>query len=113
MPQVQPQQNPGGQGGPNNGAGKQVQVSMTDEVLRGVYANNLSVGYSREEFVLDFMNLFPPKGLVGARVFVSPGHLKRVIGVLTNSLKQYEDKFGKIEEASQPLAPEIGFTDRK
>lgn len=107
MPEVQPQQNPASQGGQNK-----VQVSMSDEVLKGVYANNLSVGYSREEFVLDFMNLFPPKGLVGARVFVSPGHLKRVIGVLTNSLKQYEDKFGKIEAANQPEA-EIGFTDRK
>jgi len=99
-----------GQVGPD---GKpQMQVAMTDEILKGIYANNLSAGFSREEFVLDFMNLFPPKGMVNARIFLSPGHLKRVIGVLTNSLKQYEDKFGKIEVAKTP-ENEIGFGDRK
>ena len=92
--------------------GQKLQVSVPDDVLKGVYANNLMVGYSKEEFILDFMNLFPPKGTVNARVIVSPGHLKRIIGVLSNSLKQYESKFNiKIEEAKAPQ-PEIGFADR-
>lgn len=92
---------------------QQLQVQMPDDVIKGAYANNLMIGYSKEEFVLDFMNLFPPKGIVNSRVIVSPGHLKRIIGVLSNSLKQYEDKFGvTIEEAKSP-SPDIGFSDRK
>lgn len=106
MPQVEPRQNPSGQNP------QQVQVSASDEVLKGVYANNLMVGYSREEFVLDFMNLFPPKGIVDSRVIVSPGHLKRIVNVLAGSLKQYEGKFGvTIQEAKTPES-EMGFTDR-
>ena len=93
--------------------GQKMQVQMPDDSLKGVYANNLMVGYSKEEFIMDFMNLFPPKGIVTSRVIVSPGHLKRIISVLTNSLKQYEDKFNvKIEEAKAPAGPDIGFTDR-
>jgi len=32
----------------------------------------MMVRHSREEFVLDFVSLFPPEGSVNARVVVSP-----------------------------------------
>ena len=51
---------------------QQMQVKVTDEVLKGVYANMVQVGHAAEEFVLDFMNLFPPAGIVTARVILSP-----------------------------------------
>lgn len=84
-------------------------VKIEDSVLKGNYANNMQVSFTGEEFVLDFMNLFPPQGIVTNRVFMSPGHMKRMIAVLTGSLKKYEEQFGSIKEASAPIGSEIGF----
>ena len=41
-----------------------MQVKATDEVLKGVYANMVQVGHTPEEFILDFMNMFPPTGII-------------------------------------------------
>jgi hypothetical protein len=93
------------------GPGQQkMQIKISDEILKGSYANAMQVAHSREEFLLDFLNLSPHMGagVVTARVIMSPGHLKRVISALSENLKKYEDKFGKIEEASDPNS-EIGF----
>ena len=89
--------------------GQKMQIKISDEVLKGVYANAMQVAHSREEFLLDFLNLSPHMGagIVSTRVIMSPGHLKRVIAALTDNLKKYEAKFGKIEEAEAPQ--EIGF----
>jgi len=86
-----------------------VNVKIEDNVLRGSYANNMQIGFSPEEFILDFMNLFPPQGIVVSRVFVSPGHMKRMVSVLADTLKKYETQFGTIKEASAPTSSEIGF----
>jgi len=98
------------QGKPSGGAGRQMQIKVSDEVLKGTYANAMQVLHSKEEFVLDFMNLSPHQGVgvVGSRVIMSPGHLKRVISALAENLKKYEDQFGKIEEAESPKEG-IGF----
>jgi hypothetical protein len=101
--QNQPNQNQQGQ--------RQLQIKISDEVLRGVYANAMQVGHSKEEFVLDFMNLSPAQGvgIISARVIMSPGHLKRVIAALQDNLQKYEASFGKIEEAESPNDGGIGF----
>jgi len=89
---------------------KQMQIKISDEVLKGSYANAMQIVHSKEEFVLDFLNLSPHMGagVVTSRVIMSPGHLKRVIAALAENLKKYEDQFGKIAEAKD-LGSEIGF----
>jgi hypothetical protein len=77
-------------------------VKMPDSVLPGVYSNQMMVSHTREEFVIDFMNLFPPQGVVNARVIVSPGHLKRMIRALSGNLSKYEIAHGAIIEAAPP-----------
>ena len=77
-------------------------VKMPENVLPGVYSNQMLVRHTREEFVLDFLNLFPPPGVVNARVIVSPGHLKRMISALKGNLSRYEARFGPIIEAAVP-----------
>jgi hypothetical protein len=52
----------------NNPQEQQVQIKVTDEVLKGAYANMVQVAHTQEEFILDFMNLFPPSGILNARV---------------------------------------------
>ena len=80
----------------------QMRVKITDETLRGVYANQMVVSHTKEEFILDFVNLFPPEGIVNARIIISPGHLKRVIRALADNVRKYEERFGEIREAAEP-----------
>ncbi|MBI3115656.1 MAG: DUF3467 domain-containing protein [Candidatus Kerfeldbacteria bacterium] len=90
---------------------QQLQIKADDATMRGAYANMMQVQHSKEEFVMDFMNLFPPQGLLTARVITSPGHLKRIAAALKDNLDKYEKQFGQIEEASAPGA-EVGFQAR-
>lgn len=85
-----------------------IQVKITDDVLKGVYANNVSIMLGKEEFVLDFMTMTPPQGIVSARVYVNPSHAKRLAKVLQENVKKYEDQFGVIPEGAQNTS-EIGF----
>jgi hypothetical protein len=80
-----------------------VRVKITDEILRGTYANQMVVTHTREEFVMDWANLLPPEGIVVARVIVSPAHMKRVLRALADNLRQYEERHGAIPES--PDAP--------
>lgn len=86
------------------GSKRQMQIKVPDELLRGTYANQMVVSHTGEEFLLDFVNLFPPQGVVTARVIVSPGHLKRMIRALTENLTRYESNHGPVEEAPAPAA---------
>lgn len=81
---------------------KGMNVKITDEELKGRYANLVRITHTREEFILDFINMVPPQGAVTARVITSPGHLKRLIRALAGNLKLYEKSFGPIEEAPEP-----------
>lgn len=87
---------------------KQIQVTADDTVLKGVYANGANVMFSPEEFIIDFMNVFPPKGVFTARVIMSPGHMKRLLMVLSENMKQYESQHGAISAAAEP-EHKIGF----
>jgi len=80
----------------------EVSIKVPEKVLPGVYANQMIVNHTREEFVMDFVNLFPPQGVVNARIIVSPGHLKRMIRALRENLARYETAFGPILEANAP-----------
>jgi len=97
----QPQQDNQGQ--------RKIQIKMSDDVLKGSYANAMQVAHTQEEFIMDFMNLSPQQGvgIVNSRVIISPGHLKRLIAALQTNLKQYEDHFGQVKAAESPN--EIGF----
>jgi hypothetical protein len=85
---------------------RKMQIKMPEDKLGGVYANQMLISHTREEFVMDFVNLFPPEGVVNARVIVSPGHLKRMIRALSDNLARYEGKHGAIIEAVAPQPPE-------
>ena len=65
---------------------RKIPIKLPERIQGGVYANQMVVSHTREEFVLDFVNLFPPEGVVNARVIVSPGHLKRMIRALKENL---------------------------
>lgn len=88
---------------------EKIQIKVANKEIKGVYSNVMNVQHTKEEFCLDFMNIFAPLGALTARIIVSPGHLKRMVKTLTDNLKRYEESFGEIKKAEEPEKSEIGF----
>lgn len=88
------EENPAGDAG--------IEIKIDDETLKGRYSNLLRITHTREEFILDFLNVVPPQGAVTARVVTSPGHLKRIVSALASNLARYEENFGPVVEAVPP-----------
>jgi hypothetical protein len=86
---------------------REIHIKIPEEILRGVYANQMVVRHSREEFVIDFINVCPPEGIVNARVIVSPGHLKRMVAALGENLSRYEQRFGAVTISEAPPDPKF------
>jgi hypothetical protein len=78
---------------------QQIPLQATPEILKGVYTNNMYVSHSKDEFVLDFMNLtnFPQAASLVGKIITSPGHFKRMVAAFNDNLNKYEEVFGKIE----------------
>jgi len=88
---------------------QKIQIKVPDEIMKGAYANAMAVFHTREEFVIDFLNVFPPAGIATARIITSPGHVKRIIKALLENLKRYEDHFGTVAEAAPPYSGPMGY----
>jgi hypothetical protein len=88
---------------------KEIKISFPEKIQGGVYANNMVVSHTKEEFILDFIMVAPPAGTVTARVIVSPGHMKRVLEALRDNVSKYEKSFGTIQIAEEPKG-RIGFS---
>jgi hypothetical protein len=87
---------------------QQINVKADDATLKGTYANSMMASHTKEEVVLDFLNIHPPQGLLDSRIITSPGHLKRIVVALSENLAKYEKAFGTIESAKEPDRS-IGF----
>lgn len=90
---------------------KQIQLKMSEEVMKGFYANAMMSNHTKEEFVLDFMSILGQSGVVGSRIVVSPGHFKRMIRAMEENLKRYEANYGQVQEAKSQAKGEIGFKE--
>lgn len=86
---------------------KEIKLNIRGDnaTLGGTYANNMMVHMTREEFVMDFLNVVPPHATLNTRVIVAPAHLKRMLNVLTNTLDKYEKEFGELPEAAPAPTP--------
>ena len=93
----------------NEPQNRNIQVEADNQTLKGIYANNLLVSHTKEEFVLDYMLVHPPKGMLMSRVIVSPSHFKRIARAVQENLKKYEQHFGEIPDAKGPNIDEVGF----
>lgn len=83
-------------------ASQGVNIKIGDEELKGRYSNLVRISHTREEFILDFINVVPPQGMVTSRVIMSPGHVKRFVSALSANLAGYEQSFGALVEAEPP-----------
>jgi hypothetical protein len=90
---------------------KELKVHFPNELKGGVYANNMVIMHTRDEFILDFIMAAPPEGSVNARIIVSPGHLKKIYEALKENIAKYEKNFGMIKAADAPKV--VGFVETK
>ena len=79
---------------------KQINVEFPKEMVGGDYANNMAVTHTAEEFIMDYIMIAPPAGVVKSRIVVSPGHMKRIVHALQENVEKYEQKFGPIQTAA-------------
>lgn len=86
-----------------------INISGKPEDSDGVYSNVVLVSFSRAEFVLDFARIMPgvPNGRLKSRVIMSPVRVRSLLTALEKQLKQYEDRYGKLED-SEPMG-QMGF----
>ena len=89
--------------------GQQVQIKANEKDLKGRYSNLATINHTKEEFVVDFLNVIPPTGTLNARVIMSPGHTKRLAKTLAENIKKYEEQFGKVDEIKGEDENKIGF----
>ncbi len=87
---------------------QEIKVNFPEKLHGGVYANNMIVTHTKEEFVMDYLMVVPPAGAVTARIIVSPGHMKRIVAALNENIAKYEQKFGEIATAEEPNL-QMGF----
>ena len=90
---------------------KKINIKTKSEDLKGVYSNLMIVSNKKEEFILDFLMVLPPEGVLSSRIIVSPNHLKRMIKTFQTSIEKYEKQFGRIEDTKDNEGSEekIGF----
>lgn len=87
---------------------KKIPIEFPAQLKGGVYANNMMVTHTREEFILDFLMVGPNTGAVTARIIISPGHTKRMIAALQENMRRYEQQHGSLTAAEEPRG-HIGF----
>ncbi len=68
--------------------------------LEGRYANYFKVGHNAFEFVLDFGQFYPEseEAELRTRIITPPIYAKTLLKTLRESIEQYEQVFGSIEE---------------
>ena len=88
----------------------QIQIGIDDATAQGIYSNLAFISHKETEFVLDFIYVQPqePKAKLRARIITSPSHTKRFLTALQENVKKYEEKFGVIKPAQEPVK-KVGF----
>lgn len=87
---------------------KEQEIKIADNIPGAEYANVMQVNFNKEEFHLNFFTLSGTTGRVVGKTITNPGHFKRMVAVMTDVLKKYEEQHGEIKEAPE-LNKEIGF----
>jgi len=77
--------------------GQSIQINISPEMQRGVFANQALISNTAEEFFLDFILATPPAAAMTARVIITPAHAKRLVTALHENVRNYEVAFGEIK----------------
>ncbi|MFC1871053.1 DUF3467 domain-containing protein [Chloroflexota bacterium] len=80
----------------------EIKIKIPDDIMGGVYSNNVIIAHTKEEFIMTFTMVTPPHGIATARVIMSPGNAKRFANALQDNIKKYETNIAKIEPSGEP-----------
>jgi Protein of unknown function (DUF3467). len=82
--------------------------------LDPVYSNRIQIAYKEDEFTFLFLHEIPAANQARAKaiVSISPRHAKNLVEVLSKSIGDYEQKFGKITAPSPAQQQEGNVTIR-
>lgn len=83
---------------------KELQLEVPEHMDITQYSNLVIVSFNEEEFIIDFARVMPgnrnPR--IVSRIILNPRNAKRLAGLLSNNIVEYEKKFGII------VLPEFG-----
>ncbi len=76
-----------------------VDLKITDQHAGGEYSNIFVVNHNDSEFVMDSFFFQPgrPDAIMKGRVIMSPRGAKRLLSLLADNIKRYEEHFGEIK----------------
>jgi len=83
----------------------QLTIKISEEMQRGVYANRVVIGHTRDEFVFDFIAELPPGPCVVARVITAPAHAAALLDALAENIGRFEKDHGTIRRGGPPMPP--------
>ena len=86
---------------------QKMDLSISEEVAKGVYSNLAILSHSENEFFVDFASLSPglPKAVVRSRVIMTPVNAKRLLRALQDNVSKYEEQFGVIKDRPNQIPP--------
>ena len=78
---------------------KTITIDISPDIEKGTYSNQLIVGHSQKEFILDFGVLLPPgqKIKIVSRIVVNPVDAKALLMALNENITRYEKIYGTIQ----------------
>ena len=78
---------------------EEMKINISDEIAEGKFATITMISSTEDHFILDFIKLYigQTKGNVISRILITPKHLKRLINVLSQEMKNFEDKYEEIK----------------
>ncbi|MGC9336616.1 MAG: DUF3467 domain-containing protein [Candidatus Cloacimonadia bacterium] len=91
---------------------RQIKVNIPKEISDGIYSNVAFINFNNAEFVLDFARILPAisEAKIHARIVLTPPHCKRIMRLLEDNIKKYEEKYGEIAIPEQGESrKDIGF----
>jgi len=96
----------------DQGQTRKLSVEVGEKEGEGIYSNFVLITHNPSEFLLDFARVMPgvPKAKVYARILMNPQHAKSLEKVLSENIKKYESRFGKITvQGQEEEERNIGF----
>ena len=90
---------------------KNIQLSIDPQSAKGVYSNLVINNFSTEEFILDFALMQPTlsQATINSRVILSPRNAKKLMILLQENIKKYEETQGEIKDDNTPGSVSISF----
>ncbi len=93
--------------------GPPVQIEIGEKESEGIYSNFVLIAHSASEFIIDFARILPglPKAKVFSRIVMTPQHAALLHEALSENIRKYEARFGKINIHGQreDTAKSLGF----